>query len=325
MTINFLHTLLPQEVILYLMIFFGALLIFEGMRQIVGRHAGEIHHKNRRMRMIAQGLEKSKMDEVLFRNHVMGSKRESGPIATFRSALAHANLPIGMGAFGAALITLSVVIFILASRWAPLPSAAVLAIALGFGVPYAIILRRAEKRLKLLSEQLPDALDLMARGLRVGHPISVTLRRVARDMPDPIGSEFGIIEDRISHGVDLATAFREFADRVDQEDVYYLSVCVGIQHGTGGNLARVLLVLSRVIRDRITMHKKIHAISSEGRLSGMILTLMPFLIVGTIYSSTPGFFLDVKDHPIFMPVAIIVGLMIVLQGVILRRLTNFDF
>jgi len=192
-------------------------------------------------------------------------------------------------------------------------------------LPYAIIDRMAQARVEKLTKQLPDALEMMARGLRVGHPLNVTLRRVARDMPDPIGSEFGLVEDRARHGVDLVTAFKEFADRVDCEDIHYLSVCVGIQNGTGGNLVRVLSVLSQVVRGRLTMRKKIQAISSEGRLSGLILTAMPFIIVGSIYASTPSFFMDVKDHPAFMPVAALVLGLIVLQGFILHRLTNFDF
>jgi tight adherence protein B len=144
-------------------------------------------------------------------------------------------------------------------------------------------------------------------------------------MPDLIGSEFRINEDRIRHSVDLVTAFGEFADRIDREDVHYLSICVGIQHGTGGNLGRVLLVLSRVIRDRRIMQKKISALSSEGRLSDMILTMMPFLMVGRVYKFSPGFFLAVKDHPVFVPIAILVGILILQQGIILKRLTNFDF
>jgi tight adherence protein B len=325
MNFGFLRSMLPLEVVIYLMIFFGALLAFEGVRQVVGGHAGEIRHKNRRMRMIAQGVDETRIADVLFRNHSTNSARKKGPVESFQRTVAHANLPIGMRALIACLISIAVFIFVAASQFVPVPAAAVTALLLGFGLPYAIFDRMAEARLKKLSEQLPDALDMMARGLRVGHPLNVTLRRVARDMPDPIGSEFGIIEDRIRHGLDLVTAFGEFADRIDREDVHYLSVCVGIQHGTGGNLGRVLLVLSRVIRDRMIMYKKIHALSSEGRLSGMILTMMPFFMVGTIYKSSPEFFLDVKDHPIFVPIAILVFIMIVLQGIILKRLTNFDF
>ncbi|SDZ50854.1 tight adherence protein B [Jannaschia faecimaris] len=325
MNIEFIRSLLPEEVIVYLMIFFGALLIFEGFRQVISGSANEIQHKNRRMRMIADGVGEKKITEALIRNNAFGNTRNKGPVAEFQRALAHANVPFGFGAVMLILTALAVVIFIFSSRWLPLPFAALATLVLSYLLPYAILNRLAEARLDKLTEQLPDALDLMARGLRVGHPLNVTLRRVARDMPDPIGSEFGIIEDRIRHGIDLPTAFREFADRIDREDVHYLSVCVGIQHGSGGNLGRVLLVLSRVIRDRRLMKKKIHAISSEGRLSGLILTMMPFLIIGVVHTSTPSFFGDVMDHPIFMPVVIVIMVMIVLQGFILKLLTDFDF
>ena len=73
------------------------------------------------------------------------------------------------------------------------------------------------------------------------------------------------------------------------------------------------------------MQKKISALSSEGRLSDMILTMMPFLMVGIVYKFSPGFFLAVKDHPVFVPIAILVGILILQQGIILKRLTNFDF
>jgi tight adherence protein B len=286
---------------------------------------GAARARNRRMRMIARGVDENKIAEALLRNQTTSGSKARGPVDRLRRGLARANLPFGPGAVLAFSVALAGGILFAALHWTPAPTAICLALGLGLAVPYAIIDRMAETRQKKLSEQLPDALDMMARGLRIGHPLNVTLRRVARDMPDPIGTEFGLLEDRIRHGEDLTTAFKEFADRVDSEDVHYLSVCVGIQHGTGGNLARVLSVLSRVIRDRLNMRKKIRAISSEGRLSGVILTVMPFLIFGTIYSSTPSFFVDVQDHPIFMPVAALVLILIALQAVILHRLTNFDF
>lgn len=325
MSFAFLDGLHQSEVVLYLMILLGGLMTFEGVRQVINGEAGAARSRNRRMRMIARGLDDPFLVEALLRNQPRGDKRARGPVGGLRRSLARANLPFGPGAVLAISAALACGIFFIASTWTPAPAAMSLALGLGLGLPYAIIDRIAIARQAKLSQQLPDALDMMARGLRIGHPLNVTLRRVARDMPDPVGSEFGLLEDRIRHGVDLATAFREFAERVDSEDAHYLSVCVGIQHGTGGNLARVLTVLSRVIRDRLNMRKKIRAISSEGRLSGLILTMMPFLIFGTIYSSTPSFFLDVKDHPVFLPVAAIVLGLTALQAVILNRLTNFDF
>ena len=325
MNIAFFENLGQPEVMLYIVIFFGVLIIFDGARQIAIGQSNEGRTRNRRMRMIAKGIDEEKIAEKLLRYQPASGKRTPGLIGRFRRNFARANVPFGLGTLLTISLALFAGIFLLALGWLSKPAALALALGLGFCLPYAIVNRMAEARVEKLAKQLPDALEMMARGLRVGHPLNVTLRRVARDMPDPIGSEFGIVEDRTRHGVDLVTAFKELADRIDCEDVHYLSVCVGIQHGTGGNLARVLLVLSQVIRGRLTMRKKIHAISSEGRMSGMILTAMPFIIIGTVHASTPSFFLDVMDHPIFMPVALIVLALIVFQALILHRLTNFDF
>ncbi|MGK7651970.1 type II secretion system F family protein [Roseovarius sp. B08] len=180
-------------------------------------------------------------------------------------------------------------------------------------------------RLKKLTQQLPDALDLMSRGLKVGHPVAVTVGSVATDMPDPVGSEFGVIADQINFGDDIGTAFHDFARRVGTEDANYLAVAIGIQRGTGGNLGRILNVLSQVIRDRYTMRKKIKAISAEGRLSGLILTFLPVVIYLSIELSTPTFYGDVRNDDLYPFFALTIVGLVLLQGLLLRRLVAFKF
>ena len=130
---------------------------------------------------------------------------------------------------------------------------------------------------------------------------------------------------KINYGDDVATAFHDFAQRVATEDANYLAVSIGIQHGTGGNLSKILNVLSQVIRDRHTMRKKIKAISAEGRLSGMILTALPIFIYTTIELSSPTFYGDVRGDPIFPLFAAAIGGLVLLQGLILYRLVKFKF
>ena len=216
-------------------------------------------------------------------------------------------------------------VFLVSSRALPLEFALAASAAASFGIPLIALIGLRNKRLTKLMNQLPDALDLMSRGLIVGHPLNVTVNSVATDMRDPIGTEFGIIQDQVSYGDDIVTAFNGFADRVELEDARYLAVSVAIQHGTGGNLARVLQVLSKVIRDRATMRQKIQAISAEGRLSAMILTILPIAIFGIINITTPGFYGDVQGDPLFRPFAIAVVSLIVMQAIILNRLVNFKF
>ena len=174
-----------------------------------------------------------------------------------------------------------------------------------------------------LVTQLPDALDLMARGLRVGHPLNATISTVARDMIDPVATEFGIIVDQISYGDDLVGAFRDFADRAGLEDVRYLATSVAIQNGTGGDLSLILLTLSKVIRARIAMRKRILAISSEGRLTAIFMSLLPVFIFGVTSVTSPTYYAGVSDDPLFRPIAIIVVFLIVANYLAMRRLVNF--
>ncbi len=307
--------------IVYVMIFVGVLLIFEGIRQLLYRGETSSEARNRRMRLLAKGTSQEEVFRIL-NNNREAARRRFSPIAQLRYLLHQAGLPRMAWRVALAMVFAGVMLSVVLTNVLAPQIAAFAAFVLAVGFPVIVIAAIAQERKKRLVSQLPDALDLMARGLRVGHPLAVTVASVATDMPDPIGSEFGIIQDQVNFGDDITTAFRDFADRTDVEDTRFLAVSVGIQHGTGGNLGRVLQILAKVIRDRATMRKKIKAISSEGRLSAFILTVLPAGIFLSIHLTTPSFYSDVSDDPLFWPfMGTIVGL-IVLQGLILRRLVN---
>jgi tight adherence protein B len=219
-----------------------------------------------------------------------------------------------LGAVLLGLLSLSVV---------PPLQALVVGLLLGYGLPAVIVRSKRQKRIAALMAQLPDALDLMARGLKVGHPLNTSIGAVARDMPDPIGSEFGMIYDQVSYGDDLITAVQDFARRVDMEDVHYLAASIAIQHGTGGDLARVVDLLSKVIRGRIAMRRRIRAISSEGRLSAWFLSALPIAIYGMTSITSPSYYRDVSEDPLFVPMMATVIALVVANALILRKLVNF--
>ncbi len=196
-------------------------------------------------------------------------------------------------------------------------------VILGVLVPVAVVRTMRDKRTKELTKQLPDALDLLSCGLRVGHPLNTSIGAVADEMPDPIGTEFGIIFDQVSFGDELPDAFVEFSERYDLEDVHYLSASIGIQHGTGGDLARVIQVLSEVIRNRITMRRKIQAITSEGRLTAWFLSSLPVIIYVMTSASSPTYYRGVMEDPLFIPMAVTIVVLTVLNALILRKLVNF--
>jgi tight adherence protein B len=202
-------------------------------------------------------------------------------------------------------------------------------IALGLGVIFAglgmilfiIIARR--KRIARFSEQLPDALDVIVRGVRAGYPFIVSLGLVAREMPDPIGTEFGMISDEINFGLNVHTALDNLYRRVGHDDLLFFIMAVKVQNQTGGNLAEILSRLSRLIRSRAMLRLKVRAISSEGRLSGIALTAMPFILFGLVTLLSPGYYRDVWDHPLMMP-SLILGITLLLIGnFVIYRMVNF--
>ncbi len=194
-----------------------------------------------------------------------------------------------------------------------------------FGIigPLLFLATARTRRMKKLEEQLPDAVDVMVRSLRAGHPVPVAIAMVGREMPDPVGTEFGLVSDEMTYGLDLATAMGNLRERTGQTDVALMVVAVTIQSKTGGNLAELLGNLSRMIRERYRMRRKIKALSAEGRFSSIALSVVPLAIYLIVRVMSPAYYGDVQSDPIFMP-SVYFGLTIWAIGIVwLRRMVNF--
>jgi tight adherence protein B len=189
----------------------------------------------------------------------------------------------------------------------------------------AFLLRSRRRRIARFTEQLPDALDVIVRGLRAGHPFRVALGLVSREMPDPIGTEFGILADEITFGLEQKMALDHLSQRVGQPDLTFLATAINIQSETGGNLAEILHRLALLLRSRVKLRLKVRAISSEGRISAVFLSAIPFILILIILLMHPSYFLDVKDHPLFEP-AIALGLLLMTCGnIVMYRMVNFKY
>ena len=311
--------------ILYVGVFIGALLAYEGLRQGLsrGEHASEA--KSRRMRMLNAGATPHDVLLLLRPPQNTGLLARLPFIAKLPQRMRQAGITMKPQVFLLLCGAGAVAVYVAANGFFGPLGAMAAAFGAGFLVPVAVVDSLRRKRTQKLIAQLPDALDLMARGLRVGHPLNTTIASVASEMPDPIGTEFGLILDQVSYGEDIVTAFKEMAERVDEEDTYYLAVSIGIQHGTGGNLGRLLGVLSKVIRDRATMRRKIKAISAEGRTSMWILSSLPLAIFGFVNFTAPDFYGGVSGDPLFLPMMAIVATLSVVNFLILRKLVAFKF
>ena len=310
-------------ILVYVGIFLGVLLIFDGIWQLLSRGNGKDDDRNRRMRLIARGATTKDLLGLLKPKEAAWGLSGLPLIGTLPSDIRRAGLTVRPAVLvGLGLVATFTIGLALSSRVNP-ALAYLVASLIGLVVPVLVIRNRRNARMKTLTSQLPDALDLMARGLKVGHPLNATISTVARDMVDPVATEFGIIVDQISYGDDLVSAFRDFADRTGLEDVTYLATGVAIQSGTGGDLSRILMTLSKVIRARITMRKRIQAISSEGRMTAAFMSLLPVFIYGSTSLTSPEYYAGVSDDPLFKPIAIIVVSLIVANYLAMRRLVNF--
>jgi tight adherence protein B len=187
------------------------------------------------------------------------------------------------------------------------------------------LMRQRSQRIAAFGDQLPDAIDIIVRGVRVGLPFTSAVALVAREMPDPVGTEFGMLGDEIGFGLDIRSALANLYRRVGQADLLFLTVSVGIQAQTGGNLAEILSRLSKLMRNRATMRLKIKALSAEGRASAITLSAFPFVIFFLVNFISPAYYGAIRSNPIVEP-AIYLGLFLLVVGnAIMYRMVNFKY
>jgi tight adherence protein B len=193
----------------------------------------------------------------------------------------------------------------------------------GLALPLLVLMMMRRGRWKRLTAQLPDAIDIVVRSLRAGHPISTSISMVAREMRDPIATEFGLVVDEMTYGLNLDDSLSNMARRVGHNDMRFLVVAVMIQGQVGGNLAEILSSLSRVIRERAKMRAKIRALSAEGRFSAILLSVLPFILMAVIHLIAPMYYTDVAADPAFWPVLGVGCFLMVLGIIVMYRLVNF--
>ena len=202
------------------------------------------------------------------------------------------------------------------------PVRIVVGIVMGVGGVYTWVDRKAKKRMALLEEQLPDAVELMVRSLRVGHPFSSAIGIVAKEIPDPLGTEFGLIADEAAYGRDVAESLKAFAERMDSQDLRFLAVAVTIQQQSGGNLAEILEGLAKVIRARFKLFRRVKAITAEAKWSGMFLSGFPIGALIMINVIKPDYYDGVKDTPAFIPAALVVAVFLIVNVIFMKMMVN---
>ena len=155
------------------------------------------------------------------------------------------------------------------------PLLALIGVAAGGYAPFFVVSSRRNKRQKLISLQIPDALDFLSRVLRAGHSLTTGLQMMGEELPKPIGTEFGKCYDAHSLGQALEESLKDMAVRVESTDFAFFCTAVLIQRQTGGDLSEVLTNISGMIRQRIRLQQHVKAKTAEGRFTGYILVAFP--------------------------------------------------
>jgi tight adherence protein B len=309
--------------VIYGLVFFAAILAIESLYWLIYELRGNKKTINRRLTLGEKSAAKGQVLDILRRER--GFADFNSPTLTrLNDFFVQTGLRVSKTAL--TLWTLMVAAVISVPLWTlVLPQWQAAGIGL-IGAPalvglYLSITRR--RRIERFARQLPDSLDIIVRGLRVGHPFSSAIELVAREMRDPIGSELGITADEMTFGQDVVTAVSNLYRRVGQEDLVFLAIAVSVQSQTGGNLADVLARLATLMRERVTMRLKIKALSAEGRLSGWFLSAMPFILFGAIQLIAKDYFGGLKGSPFLVP-ALVYGLTsLILANIAIYRMVHF--
>ncbi len=202
------------------------------------------------------------------------------------------------------------------------PVSFVSALLSGVGLVLLHLRRARAKRMAKFEEQLPDAIDLIVRSLKVGHPLSGAMAVVGRELPHPISTEFATAFDAVSYGQDIPTAFTKMTERIPVADLGYFAMAVQIQQESGGNLVESLSKLSQVIRERFRMFRKVKALTAEGRFSAWFLSVFPFVLVLGIQLVKPDYYTQVMDVPIFPQLVAATVILLGINVVAMRVITN---
>jgi tight adherence protein B len=192
----------------------------------------------------------------------------------------------------------------------------------GLGGPLLLISFLAKRRRALFLSQMPQTIDLIARSLQAGHPVSTAMAVAAKQMPDPIGPEFGKALGEINYGGERDTALRAMLQRFPLTQLQMFAASLEVTRETGGNVAEVLLKLGDTMRAEAQLRRKVEAISAEGKMSFWVISALPVVVVGALLLLNPGFYTQVMGDPLFWPMMSVPPVLLVAGAVIIWRMIH---
>jgi tight adherence protein B len=201
---------------------------------------------------------------------------------------------------------------------------ATIAAVIGAFLPYLIARRKATMRLYRFEEHFPEAIDLLTRAIRAGHPLSAGMRMVAEEAPEPIAEEFHETFEQQRFGLPFEDALLGLTDRVDLVDVRIFATAVLVQREVGGNLAEVLENLARTIRARFAIRRQLRVYTAQGRLSGYVLGALPILVGLAIFFLDREYMMTLFTSPIGRFAVVLAVIMQIIGYLWIRKIVNIE-
>ena len=203
--------------------------------------------------------------------------------------LIKAGIPLKGEEFIAIQLIVGISFFIIAFKTLGTIIAGGLILMIGFYIPMIIVQLKKNKRMKLFNDQLGDTIVLISNSLKVGHSFLQAVDTASIEMPEPISKEFSKLVHEIRLGASFESAFDNLVQRVESDDLNLLITAVNIQRQTGGNLSEILDNISKTIRERIRIKGEIKTLTAQGKLSGIIVSILPIVIAAAIYMIDPQY------------------------------------
>jgi len=296
-----------------------------------------LSYRNRRlrerMRRMAEGaaevgesgyviLRDESFSQIPFLDKILSRSKK---VARLQQMIDQAGLPMKSGALILGMLSLTGLVWLLASTFLKMPFVDVIVALLAGSLPLLWVMRKRRQRIDRFEELLPEGIDLVINALRSGFSLESSLSLVAQEIPDPLGAEFAITFEEQNLGLDLVQALDNMNRRMPSEDLKIMTTAIAIQKKSGGNLAEVLGKISALIRERFHLRREIRTLTAQGRLSGMILVLMPLVMAVILSILSPGYIKILTQDPVGQYMIAIAVILEVIGILVIRRIVNLKF
>jgi tight adherence protein B len=238
--------------------------------------------------------------------------------------LLKSKLPLNASTFIFGTLALAVLALLIGLKFFSQPLTAIGLALLILIAPYLALRYMEKAQFAKFQDQLPEALDLLARALRSGHALTSGLEMVSTEMEDPIRSEFGAAVDEINLGLTFQEAFENLCARVPSTDLRFFAISVIIQRETGGNVAEILDNISRLIRERIQFARQVKALTAEGRYSAIVLISLPIVLFIYIYFANYKYISQLWKDPIGIYMLIGAVIAQIIGAALIKRIVTID-